>query len=35
MYGKPAVIVVPANAQSLHVSGPLDAFLEANPRQMH
>jgi transcriptional regulator GlxA family with amidase domain len=27
---KPVVIVVPPNAQSLDVSGPLDAFLEAN-----
>jgi transcriptional regulator GlxA family with amidase domain len=27
---KPVVIVVPQNAQSLDVSGPLDAFLEAN-----
>jgi transcriptional regulator GlxA family with amidase domain len=30
MDGKPVVIVVPTNAQSLDVSGPLDAFLEAN-----
>jgi hypothetical protein len=35
MDGKPVVIVVPTNAQSLDVSGPLDALLEANPRQMH
>jgi transcriptional regulator GlxA family with amidase domain len=28
--GKHVVIVVPENAQSLDVSGPLDAFLEAN-----
>ncbi len=27
---KPVAIVVPQNAQSLDVSGPLDAFLEAN-----
>jgi hypothetical protein len=27
---KPLAIVVPPNAQSLDVSGPLDAFLEAN-----
>jgi transcriptional regulator GlxA family with amidase domain len=27
---RPVVIVVPPNAQSLDVSGPLDAFLEAN-----
>src|ERR1700739_3161292 len=30
MDGKPIAIVVPENAQSLDVSGPLDAFLEAN-----
>jgi transcriptional regulator GlxA family with amidase domain len=33
---KPVAIVIPQNAQSLDVSGPLDAFLEANrqaPRQ--
>jgi transcriptional regulator GlxA family with amidase domain len=30
MNGKPVAIVVPQNAQSLDVSGPLDAFLEAN-----
>jgi transcriptional regulator GlxA family with amidase domain len=30
MDGKPVVIVVPQNAQSLDISGPLDAFLEAN-----
>jgi transcriptional regulator GlxA family with amidase domain len=30
MSGKPIAIVVPPNAQSLDVSGPLDAFLEAN-----
>src|ERR1700761_8381563 len=27
---QPVVIIVPENAQSLDVSGPLDAFLEAN-----
>jgi transcriptional regulator GlxA family with amidase domain len=30
MDSKPIVIVVPENAQSLDISGPLDAFLEAN-----
>ena len=30
MQPQPVVIVVPENAQSLDVSGPLDAFLEAN-----
>src|SRR5260370_35390841 len=30
MMGKPIAIVVPPNAQSLDISGPLDAFLEAN-----
>ena len=30
MDGKPIAIVVPQNAQSLDISGPLDAFLEAN-----
>jgi hypothetical protein len=27
---KPIAMVVPQNAQSLDISGPLDAFLEAN-----
>jgi hypothetical protein len=30
MNRKPVAIVVPQNAQSLDVSGPLDAFLEVN-----
>lgn len=30
MTGRPIAIVVPPNAQSLDISGPLDAFLEAN-----
>lgn len=30
MESKPVAIVVPHNAQSLDISGPLDAFLEAN-----
>jgi transcriptional regulator GlxA family with amidase domain len=30
MDSKPIAIVVPQNAQSLDISGPLDAFLEAN-----
>ena len=30
MTGTPIVIIVPPNAQSLDISGPLDAFLEAN-----
>jgi len=30
MHSKPVAIVVPQNAQSLDISGPLDAFLEAN-----
>jgi transcriptional regulator GlxA family with amidase domain len=30
MSSKPIAIVVPQNAQSLDISGPLDAFLEAN-----
>jgi hypothetical protein len=29
---QPVVIIVPENAQSLDVSGPLDAFLVANPQ---
>jgi hypothetical protein len=37
MDSKPIAILVPQDAQSLDISGPLDAFLEANrqaPRQM-
>ena len=30
MDSKPIAIVVPHNAQSLDICGPLDAFLEAN-----
>jgi hypothetical protein len=32
MTGTPIAIVVPPNAQSLDISGPLDTFLEANRR---